>query len=151
MDLMKKFLVLLAIFCIIGSAAAVSAADVYDDSGAQLGSDVQANDGYDVNQSQIEDGYAGSQYQDDGGWAGCQYNDTDNGLTDRPIIDPDYNHTEPAAGAPVNNTTANASLSQSVGQNASASHNMPATGNPIFALFAVGAILGGYAVISKRR
>lgn len=36
MDIMKKFLVLLAIFCIIGSVAAVSAADGYDNLGGYV-------------------------------------------------------------------------------------------------------------------
>ena len=47
MDIMKKFLILLAIFCIVGSAAAVSAADV----------------------SSNNDGWAGSNYQDMNGVA----------------------------------------------------------------------------------
>ena len=120
MDLIKKFLILLAIFCVIGSAVAVSAADV--------GGDVYS----------------------DG---------TDDGLTDKPIIDPDYAHMEPgsnqtdnatdnatgdAAGEPAANETANVTV------NAATSHNMPATGNPILALLAVGAVLGGYGIIRRK-
>ena len=135
MDIMKKFLVLLAIFCIIGSAAAVSAADVYDDLGGYAGSQYQdggyagsqyqdggyAGSQYDENE---QGGYAGSQYQDDGGWAGSQYNET----------------LENATGAPVNATA-----------NATAPHTMLATGNPILVLLAVGAVLGGAAVITRRK
>ena len=122
MDIMKKFLVLLAIFCIIGSAAAVSAADVSDDLGNYA--DTQYQDDSYVDSQYQDGGYAGSQYQDDGGWAGSQYNET----------------LENAAGAPVNATA-----------NATASHTMPATGNPILLLFAVGAVLGGAAVIKRRK
>ena len=112
MDIMKKFLVLLAIFCIIGSAAAVSAADASDDLGNYAGTQYQ------------DGGYAGSQYQDDGGWAGSQYDET----------------LENAAGAPVNATA-----------NATSSHTMPVTGNPILLLLVVGAVLGGAAVIKRRK
>ena len=110
MALMKKFLVLLAIFCIIGSVAAVSAADESGDLG----------------------GYVGSQYQDDGGWAGSQYNAT----------------LENAVGAPVNGTAQNATAN--VTGNASTSNTMPAAGNPILALFAVTAVLGGSAALKRK-
>ena len=150
MDIMKKLLVLLAIFCIIGSAAAVSAADVYDDLGGYAGSQYQdggyagsqyqdggyAGSQYDENE---QGGYAGSQYQDDGGWAGSQYNET----------------LENATGAPVN-ATANATATavspvENATANATAPHTMLATGNPILVLLAVGAVLGGAAVITRRK
>ena len=139
MNLTKKLLTLLAIFCVIASATAVCAAD----DGGYAG-------------SQYEDGgYAGSQYQDDGGWAGSQYNESEEGITDKPLIDPDYAHMDPAAGAPDDNETANATdvVSEDAASDAtgSASHTMPATGNPILALLAVGAVLGGAAVIGRKK
>ena len=146
MDIMKKFLVLLAIFCIIGSAAAVSAADVSDDLGNYA--DTQYQDDSYVDSQYQDGGYAGSQYQDDGGWAGSQYDENEQGgyagsqyQDDGGWAGSQYNETlENAAGAPVNATA-----------NATASHTMPATGNPILLLFAVGAVLGGAAVIKRRK
>ena len=150
MNLTKKLLTLLAIFCVIASATAVCAADDGGYAGSQY-----VDDGYAGSQYPADDGYAGSQYQDDGGWAGSQYNESEEGLTDRPLIDPDYAHMEPAAGAPLDNETANATdaVSDDVASNAteSASHAMPATGNPILALLAVGAVLGGASIISRRK
>ena len=140
MDIMKKLLVLLAIFCIIGSVAAVSAADGYDDLGGYAGSQYQdggyAGSQYDENE---QGGYAGSQYQDDGGWAGSQYNET----------------LENATGAPAN-ATANANATavspvENATANATAPHTMLATGNPILVLLAVGAVLGGASVICRRK
>ena len=58
MDLIKKFFVLIAIFCVIGSASAVCAADVSDGVAA----------------------LSESQYQDEGGCAGSQYIETENNV-----------------------------------------------------------------------
>ena len=130
MDVMKKFLVLLAIFCIIGSAAAVSAADGYDDLGGYAGSQYQ-DGGYAGSQYQ-DGGYAGSQYQDDGGWAGSQYDETEEGgyagsqyQDDGGWAGSQYNETlENAAGAPVNSTENATSVSpvENATANATTSH-----------------------------
>ena len=127
MDVMKKFFVLLAIFCVIGSAATVCAADVGDDLGAQA-----------LNQSDdFDGGWAGSQYQDDGGWAGSQYNETLENAT--------------ANATNTTNDTANTAAPVVANQtNATAPHTMLATGNPILALFAVSAVLGGYTVLKRK-
>ncbi len=116
MDVIKKFFVLLAIFCVIGSAAAVCAADVGDDLGAQA-----------LNQS---DDF-------DGGWAGSQYNETLENATANATnaTDVPANTTAPVAG--------NAN-------NATAAHTMLATGNPILALLAVSAVLGGCAIYKRK-
>ena len=120
---MKKLLLLLAIFCIIGSAAVVSAADVNDDQGGYAGINYQDDMG----------GWAGSNYQDDGGWAGSQYNETNENQTDRPLIDPDYAHMEPGS-----NSTGNAAGGDvNVTANAATSNAMLTTGNPILLLLAV--------------
>ena len=121
---MKKLLTLLAIFCVIASAGAVCAEDV-------------SPDGWAGSQYQDEGGYAGSQYQDDGGWAGSQYNET----------------VENAAGEPGNLTTVSAGFENTAindTANATSFHTMLATGNPILALFAVCAVLGGYTVIRRK-
>ena len=137
MDLNKKLLALLAIFCVIVSASAVCAAD--------------------------NDGYAGSNYQDTNG-----VSDVGNGTA----IDGNQDALEPGAGLPLenqtnnvtanttdnatgnttgnatNNVTANATSNST---NATSIQNMLATGNPIIALLAVGAIAGGYAVIRRNK
>ena len=143
MDLSKKLLTLLAIFCVIASAGVVCAEDVgsdgFDtygaDEGGYAGSQYDLDDqggyaGSQYNQTE-EGGYAGSQYQDDGGWAGSQYNET----------------AENAAGEPVDAT---APVAANATANATAPHSMLATGNPIVALFAVCAVLGGYAVLRRK-
>ena len=58
------------------------------------------------------------------------------------IIPPDINHNEAAMMNATNatNHTANAST---------AAHKLPATGNPILALFAVSAVLGGASVLRR--
>ena len=121
MNLSKKLLTLLAIFCVIASASAVCAAD----EGGWAGS-----------QYQDEGGYAGSQYQDDGGWAGSQYNETLENAAGEPVSGCGDGVKEPATGETVK---------------AASSHEMYSTGNPILALLAVGAVLGGAGVISRRK
>ena len=124
MDISKKLLSLLAIFCVIASAGVVCAADADIDSG----NDVM---GYAADDS----GWAGSQYDDgeQGGWAGSQYNET----------------LENAAAGEPSNATAD-SVAQNMTANATSSHTMLSTGNPILALFAVSAVLGGYAVLRRK-
>ena len=161
MDFKKTLLTMLAIFCVVVSAASVCAADGdgydgwagsnYQDYGGYAGS--QYPDGY-------EGGYAGSNYQDEGGWAGSQYNATaEESVPDRPLIDPDYAHME-AAGEPTNQTgnatvpAAGASNDSPAAENASAAtpaHTLPATGNPIVMLIGVTALIGGCAVLRRKK
>ena len=70
MDISKKILCLLAIFCVIASAGAACAADAGFDGG---------NDA--IGYAADDSGYAGSQYDDgnQGGWAGSQYNTDEQG------------------------------------------------------------------------
>ena len=134
MDLSKKLLTLLAIFCVIASAGVVCAADVssngLDDNQYSIPQEGYAGSQYDENQ---EGGYTGSQYDvnQEGGYAGSQYNKT----------------VENAAGEHLTET---GNITGNTTGNATASHTMPATGNPIMALFAVCAILGGYAIIRRK-
>ena len=150
MDLSKKLLTLLAIFCVIASAGVVCAADSDGgylatdyaddlgdvDDGGYAGSNYQDDGGWAG--SQYEDGgYAGSNYRDDGGWAGSQYNETLENQTAQ-------NTTALAAGEPVN-ATAN------VTANSTTSHTMLATGNPVLLLLGVSAVLGGVAVLRRKK
>ena len=153
MDISIKLLTLLAIICIIASAGAVCAADVndggysgsqYQDDGGWAGSQYQDDGGYAGSQYQYGGGYAGSQYQDDGGWAGSQYQD-DGGWAGS-----QYNASvENAAGHPVTVSAANQVVNNTT-DNTTSNPIMHPTGNPILALLAVSAVLGGYAVIRRK-
>ncbi len=145
MAISKKLFSLLAIFCVIASAGMACAADVVDD--GEFTDVLSADDNSGYSGSQYDDGgWAGSQYEDDGGWAGSQYNETLENGSHRPYIDPDYAHMEPgsnasAAGEPINNST---------GNNTAAAYKLPATGNPIIALLAVTAVIGGYSILKRK-
>ena len=122
MDLIKKFFVLIAIFCVIGSASAVCATNVSDDFAA-LGE---------------------SQYQDEDGWAGSQYNETGNNVDN--AVDTANTTVN------VTNDTANESvpeIAENAG-NTTVPHAMFATGHPILALLGVSALLGGYTILRKK-
>ena len=156
MDISKKLLALL-VFCVIASAATVCAADVDGGNGNDVvgQADVDGGSGNDaVGQADDNGGWAGSQYnQDDqgrydgsqynqdeqGGYAGSQYNETSEHAAGEP--------TNTTADAPVNETADTAA--QNMTANATSSHKMLETGNPILALFAVGAVLGAYAVYKR--
>ena len=138
MDLNKKLLTLLAIFCLIVSAGVVCAAD--------------------------QDGYAGINYQIMNGVSGSQYAVADglepgNGLPLENQTGPVGNATSNVVGNSTGNATGNTTGNATVHAagaptnttgNATAHHSMPATGNPILALFAVTAVLGGYAVLRRK-
>lgn len=156
MDISKKLLTLLAIFCVIASAGVVCAEDVGSDGldtygvdeGGYAGSQYDLDDqggyaGSQYNETQ-EGGYAGSQYQDEGGWAGSQYNETVENAAGEPVNET-VNATAPVTANATSNATGNATA------NATAPHSMLATGNPILVLLAVGAVLGGAAVITRRK
>ena len=130
MDFSKKLLTLLAIFCVIASATAVCAADV------------NADDGYVGTSYDGMNGVSESQNQDDGGWAGSQYNETLENGTHVPSAGAPTNTTGNSTTPVEHNTTANAT---------STSHNLLATGNPILVLLVVNAIIGGYAVLRRRK
>ncbi len=135
MDLRKKLLTLLAIFCVIASAGVVCAADVGAD-GGNLGIDYADEGGYAGSQYQDEGGYNGSQYNEtaeNGGWAGSQYNETaENGNATAQY----------AAGEPTNTTenVTNATTSQ-----------MLSTGNPVLLIIGAAAVLGGCGVALRKR
>ena len=138
MDISKKLLALLVLFCVIASAGAACAADAYGDSGYdELGYADDIGEWVDSPYSDDnQTGWAGSQYNEDeqGGYAGSQYNETlENAAANA------------AAGEPVSD-----SVSQNMTANATSSHTMLETGNPILALLAVGAVLGSCAVLKRK-
>ncbi|MBE6502040.1 MAG: hypothetical protein E7Z79_06310 [Methanobrevibacter thaueri] len=174
MDISKKLLLtLLAIFCVIASAGAVCAADAYsdggydglgysDESGDWAGSQYSDDDqgGYSGSQYSDDDqgGYSGSQYNEDeqGGYAGSQYDVDEQGGYAGSQYDVDeqggyagsqYNETleNAAAGEPVNDTV----VADNMTADATSSHTMLETGNPILALFAVTAIIGGLSFFKR--
>jgi hypothetical protein len=156
MELKHKLFAILAIFCILGSACAVCAAEDVDAMAADDGDFIDgSHDGHDgaiipPDNTHDEAGHAaGADPYLDGSQDG--HNGT--------IIPPDYAHNESAmmnatnstgnsthaAGSDVVNSTGNATV------NATAHNALPATGNPIVALIAVAAVLGGASMISKRK
>ena len=138
MDLTRKLLALLAIFCLIASAGAVCAAD---------------NVTGDVNYQDMN-GVAGSQYQDEAGVGDHPDFDADgdDSHPTAPEIDPDYAHHEPGS----TNTTGNSTI-HAAGEptnttgNATAAHTMHATGNPILILLVISAVLGGCGVALRKK
>ncbi len=140
---------ILAVFCVIISACAVSAVedgnfDANDVYGTQDGHEGQIIPP-DYSHDEAQQAAGGDIYLD-----GSQ--DGHNGT----IIPPDYahneqkmaNHTVPAAGENVTNTTATGVSNHTA--NATSTHKLPATGNPIVILLAVSAIVGGYAVLRRK-
>ena len=142
MNISKKLLTLLAIFCVIASAGAAFAADAYGDIGYdELSYTDDIGEWVGSHSDDNQTGWAGSQYNenDQGGYAGSQYNETSEHAAGEPA--------STTADAPVNETADTAA--QNMTANATSSHKMLETGNPILALFAVGAVLGAYAVYKR--
>ena len=149
MDLKISILAILAVLCVVFAAAAVSATDDVDQSvdyyidGYQDGHNgeiIPPDNSHDEAQHA-----AGGDYYLDGS------EDGHNGT----IIPPDAGHNE----AKMLNQSANASgempnsvnaTVQNQTSNATATHKMPATGNPVIALLAVSALLGGYTVLRRK-
>ena len=165
MNPIKKVLVLFALLCVIGSAAAVSAEDIGSE-GGYAGSNYEGADGVSESQYNPDDQLVGDE-------AG-EVPDTESPAHENPeFLPPDWNHDEHAAGEPENETAGNQTnttdvtdtqASQTVLDNvtssvtgnstgnatANAPHSMLETGNPILALLAVGAVLGSAAVIRRK-
>ncbi|MBQ6349832.1 MAG: hypothetical protein IJI42_02745 [Methanobrevibacter sp.] len=146
MEIKRKLLVLLAIFCVIGSAGIACAAD---------------NSSYDGNNNPYMNGIDESQNaNDNGGYAGSQYYNNAEPGAGLPL----ENQTNPYAGNTTNDATGNMTGNATNNATGNATHNMtgnttPAnsnnkmltTGNPILALLAVSAIIGGYGVIRREK
>jgi hypothetical protein len=148
MDLKISILAILAVLCVLLAACAVSATDDVDQSGDYYFDGYQHDhDGDFIPLGSTNDGSqqaAGGDYYLDGS------EDGHNGT----IIPPDAGHNEQkmlnqtaqAAGEMPNTNSTNVST-----HNASTTHTMPATGNPIIALLAVSALLGGYTTLKRKK
>ena len=141
MDISKKIITLLAIFCLIASAGAVCAENI--------------------------DGNATDIYNSQNDLDGNQNTAQESTHIGAPSIAPDYAHHEPAAGALENQTTngtayatgngtaytgnaTNTTAAHNATHNATNTHQMLATGNPILLLVGVTALIGGYAALRKK-
>lgn len=136
MKLKNKIFAILAIFCLIASACAVSAADDVNDTFTD-----DLYDGYAQNTPDMPDLNA----TDDNS------SDLDaEAIHDSMVLPPDYAHSEMNAtngtghAAGENVTTTNTT-------NTTQAHTLPATGNPILVLLAVGAVLGGAGVLRRKK
>ncbi|WP_407422263.1 hypothetical protein [Methanobrevibacter sp.] len=157
MNFKDSILVLLMIFCVVLSATAVSAADNNDQ---YLDESHDGHDGAIIPPDNSHDEVkhaAGEDYYLDGSQDG--HNGT--------IIPPDYAHNEEAMMNATNttcnatgNTTCNATvhaagenLHNTTGNttNATSTHALLTTGNPILALLAVFAVIGGYSIIRRNK
>ena len=144
MDIAKKILCLLVIFCILGPClVAVSA----EDTDGHYGDD-------------FDGGYAGYQYDDfDGAMAAAENSTVDDGDEPAiPFIDPDYAHMEPGSNQTDNATNATPhvpaageTVTSSTNNTVAAAHStLPATGNPIIILLGVMAVLGGAGILRRK-
>lgn len=146
MNLNKKLLILLAIFCLIASAGFVCAAD-YSDSGNNSQDEILlgvSNDEHVGVDSDIPQDDANQQTLEPG--AGLSL-ENQTGLSDNST----GNVTDNTAGNTTGNATSNvtANTTEIAISNATAHHRLLATGNPVIALLAVSFIIGGYAVMKR--
>ena len=133
MKLKNKIFAILAIFCLIASACAVSAANETNSTYTDGMYNGYPTETHDIN------------------------NATDNtsdldaeAIHDSMILPPDYAHSEMNA----TNATGHAAgenITATNTTNATQTHTMPATGNPILALLAVSAVLGGAGILRRKK
>ena len=138
---------ILSILCLVVSACAVSAAD---DGNATLTDDMY--DGY-VRESQdmpdlhklMENNATDNSTSDDSG-------DLDSeAIHDSMVLPPDYAHSEMDQMNATNAINATGHAAGDPGHaNVNPAHKMPATGNPILLLLAVGSVLGGACAMRKK-
>ena len=141
MEFKSKLFAIMIIFCVIFSVCAVSAADGddvmgFNDTHDDIGDDYPYDD-VEVDESGMNDLFDGTQRS---------LNMTDspnlNDTAQNQTAVNTTNATAHAAGSNVLNTT-NAT-------NATVIHSLPATGNPIIALFVGIAAVGGYAALKRK-
>ena len=139
MELKNTIFAILAVFCVVLSACAVSAAD-------DVTGDFNATDSQEIHDDMIlPPDYAHDEAQNQAAGGDVDGEETHNSM----ILPPDYAHSEMNA----TNATAYAageSVTSGNVTNSTAAQTMHATGNPILALLAVGAVLGGAAVIRRK-
>ena len=152
MELKNKLFAILAIFCVIFSACAVSASDmVTDDSGVYLDDSHDGHDGAIIPPDNTHDEARHAAGED-------SYLDASEDGHNGTIIPPDASHDEAAMNATENSThaagenvaAANGNATGNSTGNSTAAHLMHATGNPIVALLAICAVLGGAAIIRRK-
>jgi len=136
MKLKNKIFAILAIFCLIASTCAVSAAD-------------------DVNDTFTDDMYNGypTETPDMPDLNATDDNSSDldaEAIHDSMVLPPDYAHSEMNATNATGHT-AGENVTTTNTTNATQAHTLPATGNPILALLAVGAVLGGAEIYRRRK
>lgn len=137
MELKNKLFAVLAIFCVIFSACAVCAADSNDVIGINETND-DIDDAYDdvvVDETGMNDIFDGTERSLNETTV-PDVNDTAQNQTD---ANSTGNATVPAAGGEVSNAT-----------NATVNYGLPATGNPILALLAICAVLGGTSIYKRK-
>ncbi|MBQ6512899.1 hypothetical protein [Methanobrevibacter sp.] len=136
MNLNKKLLTLLAIFCIIASAGIVCAAD----QGGYAGSN------YDMAEADGLEPGNGLPLENQTGYVPL---DADG----NPILNATGNTTSNITGNATHNATGNVTgnVTGNATHNISAHHTMPVTGNPIIALLAVTSLVGGYAALRRNK
>ena len=144
MEFKSKLFAILAIFCVICSVCTVSATDDTSNQASDYYLDA-SHDGHDgliipPDNTHDEEIHAAG---------GDPYLDASQDGHNGTIVPPDTNHSEQTMTAS-GNFTAHAASENVNATNATTTHTMPATGNPIFVLFCVCAILGGYAVIKRK-
>ena len=144
MELKTKLFAILAIFCVLCSACAVCAAD---DASA-----MSADDGIFIDGSN-HDGHDGAiippdnTHDEAGHAAGMDpYLDGSQDGHNGTIIPPDAAHNEAAM-----NQTNSTHAAGNATNNTIAHNNLPATGNPILALLAITAVLGGATYITRKK
>lgn len=133
MKLKNKIFAILAIFCLIASACAVSAANETNSTYTDGMYNGYPTETHDIN------------------------NATDNtsdldaeAIHDSMVLPPDYAHSEMnATNATGHAAGENATATNTT--NATQAHILPATGNPILVLLAVGAVLGGAGVLRRKK
>ena len=143
MELRNTIFAILAVFCVVLSACAVSAED-------DVTGDFNATDAQDIHDDMIlPPDYAHDEDQSQAAGGDVDGEETHNSM----VLPPDYAHSE----MNVTNATADA-VANAAGENATSgnatnatsANTMHATGNPILALLAVGAVLGGAAIIRRK-
>lgn len=150
MELKTTIFAILAIFCLIASACAVCAADDADG--------IYTDDMYNGYPTEIKDiPDIDDAVQDDATGHAAGENTTDEidseAVHDSMVLPPDYAHSEMNQTNATNatNATGHAAGENVTNTNTTTAHTLPATGNPILALFAVGAVLGGASVLRRRK
>ncbi len=139
MDLKNTIFAILAIFCVVFSACTVCAAENVSNTTSFFTMD----EAIALHEGKLPHGYAYTETQ----------NTSDNldaeAVHDNGALPHDYAHNEEAM---MNATNATGNATHAAGENITTHvhHPLPATGNPILALLAVGAVFGGACMLRRK-